>query len=320
MFTITDDIKICIHKNQDETINAIKNNEEYFITSTDYHEYDNPLKNEYGPICISSIILFINYIKEVKEKTNKKIIYYVYNSKNNYDLLNATFLFGCYLILVENYSVDSLLFNFCNIFNYCPQYYIGCVSRYNGYIITIKDCFKTINFLHVNKLLNIELFNLEEYLYYSNYEYRDMTMIFNKFMAMSCPSNYNINHIITDLKNKNIKNVIRLSDSKSYNKDLLTEHNILVHDLYFDDMSVPSISIVKNFMNIVNNLDNDEIVAVHCKAGIGRTAILICIWLIIKLNFKPKHAIVYIRLFRPGCIMYHQGIFLESINYFRHLI
>lgn len=72
MFQITDDIKLCIHKNQDDTISAIKKYNDYFVTSTDYHEYDNPLKNEYGPICISSIILFINYIKEVKKKLIKK--------------------------------------------------------------------------------------------------------------------------------------------------------------------------------------------------------------------------------------------------------
>ena len=48
------------------------------------------------------IIYFIQFIFELKTKVNKHIIYYVYNSKNNYDLLNALFLFGCYFISKYN--------------------------------------------------------------------------------------------------------------------------------------------------------------------------------------------------------------------------
>lgn len=83
---------------------------------------------------MSVIIYFIEFIFELKTKVNKHIIYYVYN----YDLLNALFLFGCYFIIQENYNVEELLFNISYIFEYCPQYYTDCISKYNGYIITIK--------------------------------------------------------------------------------------------------------------------------------------------------------------------------------------
>ena len=74
------------------------------------------------------------------------------------------------------------------------------------------------------------------------------------------------------------------------------------------------------FMNAVNDIDYSDKVAIHCRAGLGRTGILICIWLIIKLNFKPAEAIAYIRIMRPGSIMGSQGFFLESIEYFKRFI
>jgi cell division cycle 14 len=73
-------------------------------------------------------------------------------------------------------------------------------------------------------------------------------------------------------------------------------------------------------MNIVNATKFEELVAIHCHAGLGRTGILICIWLIIKLNFTPNEAIAYIRIMRPGSIMGSQGFFLESIEHFRKFI
>ena len=79
--------------------------------------------------------------------------------------------------------------------------------------------------------------------------------------------------------------------------------------IYYD------LKIIKNFMNIINNTDFNEIIAVHCRAGLGRTGLLICIWLIIKLNFEPREAIAYLRIMRPGSIMGNQGFFIENIGF-----
>lgn len=320
IYKINKDFSIEIHKNIKETKTIIKNNENLFITSTNYHEYTNQLCNEYGPVNMSNIIYFIRFIFELKKKVNKHIIYYVYNSKNNYDLLNALFLFGCYFIIKENYSVEELLFNISYIFEYCPQHYTDCISKYNGYIITIKDCFKTIKFIDYNNYLNINKFDIKQYEYFSDYEFRNMTLILNKFLAMSCPSNYDLNNTITELNKLKIKNIIRLNGEHSYDKKLFENNSIIIHDLYFEDMTIPSLDIIKKFMNIINNYYSTELFAIHCKEGIGSTAVLICIYLILKLNFKPVNAITYMRIMRPGSILHHQGIFLESINYFKKYI
>tara|TARA_B110000259_G_scaffold188391_1_gene246987 strand:+ start:6212 stop:7177 length:966 start_codon:yes stop_codon:yes gene_type:complete len=319
-YKLNDKFTIEIHQNIEETKRIIKKNTNLFITSTDFHEYKNILRHEYGPINILDIINFIEYISKLKIEVNKHIIYYVYNSKNNYDLLNCLFLFGCYFIIRENYNIEELLFNISYIFEYCPHYYIDCISKYNGYIITIKDCFKTIKFINDNNYLNINKFNIKQYLYFTDYEFRDMTLILDKFVAMSCPSNYDLNNTITELNKLKIKNIIRLNGESSYDKKLFENNNIIIHDLYFEDMTTPSVDIIKKFMNIISSYDFTELFAIHCKAGIGRTALLICIYLILKLKFKPVNAITYMRIMRPGSIMHHQGIFLESINYFKKYI
>ncbi len=46
----------------------------------------------------------------------------------------------------------------------------------------------------------------------------------------------------------------------------------------------------------------------------GRTGILICIWLIYKLDFKAEIAIAWLRINRPGSIHGFQGHFVKTLT------
>ena len=52
--------------------------------------------------------------------------------------------------------------------------------------------------------------------------------------------------------------------------------------------------------------------AVHCKAGLGRTGVLICAYLIKHYSFTAEEAIGYIRICRPGSVIGPQQKFLIS--------
>ena len=324
MFPICDRLYLDIHKNEEETLKIIKNSKDY-ITSTEFHELYMPLKNDYGPINICCIINFCNFIDDKMQSpqlTHRNIVYYIYllNDKNNAYLLNAVFMMGCYLIIKKNICVDKVIFDILHIFNDHSCYFIDCVSEWGGYHSSIIDCLRAISFIYKNDIEDLNNFNIEDYEYLTDYSQRDMNIIANKFIAMICPSKKNIGSVCEELKKRNVKLVIRLNEDNNYDSKMFENQNIDVLDLYFDDYSVPSIKIIKKFMNAVNNFEYSDKVAIHCRAGLGRTGILICVWLIIKLNFKPAEAIAYIRIMRPGSIMGNQGFFLESIEYFKRFI
>lgn len=321
MYKIYNRFYITVYENEFQTKKEIQNSYHY-ITSTDFHDGYKAIDKDYGPINICDIFKFNIFIEEKindPKLINRNIIYYVYNSYNNIELLNIVLLCGAYLIFNKNFNSHKVIFELSQIFNEHPCYYNDCISTWGGYKTSITDCFRTFEFIHKNKIINN--FNIEEYEYLTDFQNRDMNIIANKFLAMACPShNKNINNIITELKYRKINLVIRLNGEHVYDKKLFSDENIIVEDLYFPDCTVPDITIIKKFMNLINNTNYNDLVAIHCKAGLGRTGLLICIWLIIKLNFTPSNAITFIRLMRPGSIMGYQGFYLESYEYFREFI
>jgi len=73
------------------------------------------------------------------------------------------------------------------------------------------------------------------------------------------------------------------------------------HDLYFLDGSTPSRGIVDEFLSICEKTPGA--VAVHCKAGLGRTGSLIGCYLMKHFRFTAAEAIGWIRVCRPGSVI-----------------
>ena len=72
-------------------------------------------------------------------------------------------------------------------------------------------------------------------------------------------------------------------------------------DLYFLDGSTPPEKIINDFLRITEN--EPGAIAVHCKAGLGRTGSLIGCYAMKHYKFPAAPFIGWIRLARPGSIL-----------------
>jgi len=81
---------------------------------------------------------------------------------------------------------------------------------------------------------------------------------------------------------------------------------------FFLDGGVPPHSIANKFLDILEQ--EKGAIAVHCKAGLGRTGTLNALYLIKHFHFSAEEAIAYIRICRPGSIIGPQQLFLLNMQ------
>jgi cell division cycle 14 len=93
---------------------------------------------------------------------------------------------------------------------------------------------------------------------------------------------------------------VRLN-KKAYEASRFTKAGIKHIDLYFLDGSTPSEEIIERFLEVVEK--EPKAIAIHCKAGLGRTGSLIGLYTMKHYHFPAAYFIGYIRISRPGSIL-----------------
>jgi protein-tyrosine phosphatase len=175
---------------------------------------------------------------------------------------------------------------------------------------------------------NIDTFNVEEYFHYEKVENGDMNWIVpGRFLAFSSPASRRITpdgmiHFTPDdyipmFKNWNITAIVRLN-KKMYDARSFTRHNFYHEDLFYPDGGLPPEDILRSFMALVDEWflgpQVKGAIAVHCKAGLGRTGSLIGLYMMKFYRFTAAEAIAWLRICRPGSVIGVQQLYLKEMQ------
>jgi cell division cycle 14 len=94
----------------------------------------------------------------------------------------------------------------------------------------------------------------------------------------------------------------------TYEREKFIKNGINHVELYFLDGSTPPKKIINEFLELSEKEKYG--VAVHCKAGLGRTGTLIAAYAMKHFRFPAEAFIGYIRICRPGSILGPQQQYL----------
>ena len=196
------------------------------------------------------------------------------------------------------------------------------------YNMTLLQCLQGLEYGIKFGWYNPKTFNTKIYDHYEKVENGDLNWIIpGKFVAFMGPiekrtelqryGHHPSKYVeIFKQPHHNITRVVRLNEEK-YNKNYFLNEGIDHDDLFFTDGSTPPDKIVADFMDVCDRHFEDEKsggIAIHCKAGLGRTGTLIGLWAMKHYQIPAEAFIGWIRIVRPGSILGPQQFYLPKME------
>ncbi|KAG7220991.1 hypothetical protein INR49_001709 [Caranx melampygus] len=258
--------------------------------------------------------------KKLKSFTMSRKKLVQYTSFDQKKRANAAVLIGAYAVMYLKRSPEEAYRTLIsgNNTGYLP--FRDAAVGECSFNLSVLDCLQAIYKALQHSFLEFENFDVEEYEHYERVENGDMNWIIpGKILAFSSPhsrskieNGYPLHApeaYITYFRQNGITAVVRLN-RKLYDGRRFENAGIQHHDLFFLDGTTPSDLIVRRFLHVCESTAGA--VAVHCKAGLGRTGTLIGCYLMKHYRFTAAEAIAWIRICRPGSIIGPQQNFLEE--------
>ncbi|UJR28276.1 hypothetical protein I4U23_009526 [Adineta vaga] len=190
----------------------------------------------------------------------------------------------------------------------------------SSYNLTLLDTLQGLYKAMLHGFFDFENFDLEEYEHYEKVENGDLNWIVpRKLLAFSGPhakskieNGYPLHApeaYFTYFRKRNVTTIVRLN-KKIYDAKRFIDAGFDHYELFFNDGSTPSDAITLKFLSIVEQAKGA--VAVHCKAGLGRTGTLIGAYLMKHYKFTAAEIIAWLRICRPGSVIGPQQNYLEE--------
>ncbi|XP_014249381.1 dual specificity protein phosphatase CDC14A-like isoform X1 [Cimex lectularius] len=294
-------------------------NTHYFSIDEEFI-YEN-FYSDFGPLNLAMLYRYclkLNRKRRVASQTQKKIVHYT--TVDPQKRVNSAYLIASYAILYLKLTPEEA---YSILVDGVEQPFIPFRDASCGvsvFPITLLDCLQAVYKSHHLGFFNFEDFDVEEYERYEKVENGDLNWIVpQKFIAFCGPHAFNKiengyplhspESYFNYFRKNNITTVVRLNNKK-YNSARFTNSGFAHMDLFFVDGSTPSDHIMKQFLSISESAAGA--VAVHCKAGLGRTGSLIGCYIMKHYNFNVAEAIAWIRICRPGSIIGHQQQWLNE--------
>ncbi|XP_032421478.1 dual specificity protein phosphatase CDC14AB-like [Xiphophorus hellerii] len=298
-----------------------KNTANTHFFSTDEEFIYESFYADFGPLNLAMLYKYCCKLnKKLKSFTmsRKKLVHFTsYDQKKR---ANAAFLIAAYSVIYLKRSPDEAYRTLISGNNtpYLP--FRDAAAAESTFNLTVLDCLQGIRKALQHRFLDFETFSPEKYEHYERVENGDMNWIIpGKILAFSSP------HARSRVENgyplhapeayfeffgqNNVTDVVRLN-KKLYESRRFEDAQFEHHDFFFMDGSTPSDLIVRRFLHVCESAEGA--VAVHCKAGLGRTGTLIACYLMKHFRFTAAEAIAWIRICRPGSIIGPQQNFLEE--------
>ncbi len=288
--------------------------------------------DDFGPVNMASVIGFCQRLQsEIESFPISKIVFVVEEGRR--PLTNAVFLLGAYMILKLNMSASKVSENFSWVDSTQVEPYRDATFSKPDFHLHLIDCWRG---LERGQSLGWIRYASSGYMWggidVGQYEHYDHGangnlhhVVPGKFVAFQGPRDlagaeyrdhprggrdFSPSFYVPVLRDMGVTDVVRLNEPH-YAAESITSHGLRHHAMEFPDCTCPPDHVVAAFLRAADAAPGA--VAVHCRAGLGRTGTLIALYMMRSYAFTAREAMGWLRVMRPGSVIGPQQRYLCNV-------
>ena len=291
--------------------------------------------DDFGPMNLACIADFTQQLDDaLAEHPTSRLFYFVDEGKRQ--LTNAVFLLGSYMLLRLDMPVDEVVDALSWADDGVAEEYRDATFSAATFRLSLADCWRGLakgiraGWLRLPDPIDDHIWgqiDMEQYRHFDNPLNGDAhEVVPGKLVAFQGPRDlggreyhddacgcrsFSASFYAEALKELGVGTVVRLNEAE-YDAGELAAHGIDVLDLPFDDCTSPPPRVALAFLAAVERAHG--VVAVHCKAGLGRTGTLIALHLMRSHGFAAREAMGWLRIMRPGSVIGEQQHYLCAVE------
>ncbi|KAL4812571.1 protein-tyrosine phosphatase-like protein [Aspergillus spinulosporus] len=291
----------------------------------------NSFHADFGPLHIGHLYRFAVHFHDLLAANNDRAIVF-YSRTDSRSRANAACLVACYMVLIQSWPPHLAL---APIAQADPPYMPFRDAGYSqaDFILNIQDVVYGVWKAKEQGVCGLRDFSLEEYEKFERVDMGDFNWISPHFLAFASPQHQPVapiprdspeyaalpstvsevrssrlpvpfKNVLEHFATRGVGLVVRLN-SELYSPSYFTALGISHIDMIFEDGTCPPLPLVKKFIRMAHEMINvkHKAIAVHCKAGLGRTGCLIGAYLIYRYGFTANEVIAFMRFMRPGMVV-----------------
>ncbi|RFU28776.1 hypothetical protein B7463_g7566, partial [Scytalidium lignicola] len=294
----------------------------------------NAFHHDFGPLHIGHLYRFAVQFHDILGAPENRVRPVVFWSKADArSRANAACLLASYMVLIQSWAPHLALAPIAQADPPLMPFRDAGYSQAD-YGITVQDVVYGVWRAKEQGFCALPQFDLEEYERFERVDQGDFNWLTPDFLAFASPQHSPVaaiptssplfatlpstpeavdahptlptpfKNVLKHFSERNIGLVVRLN-SELYCPSFFTALGIEHLDMIFDDGTCPSLNVVRKFITLAHEMITvkKRAIAVHCKAGLGRTGCLIGAYLIYRYGFTANEIIAYMRFMRPGMVV-----------------